>query len=127
MARWTRHRSLWRPHVHHLSRVLAAVDFSKPARDAFDYALAVSRHHGAELIAIQAVATDETFARHARARLTLADKLRLRAEQAGIEISVRVQTGDPAEIILLHARSLRPDVIVMGTHQRRGLARLRIG
>ena len=37
---------------------LAAIDFSKPARDAFDYALALSRHHGAELIAIQAVPPD---------------------------------------------------------------------
>jgi nucleotide-binding universal stress UspA family protein len=117
----------WRQHVNHLSRILAAVDFSKPARDAFDYALALSQLHGAELIAIQAVPTNETFAQHARARLTLAAKLRHQAEQAGIALSVRVQTGDPAEIILLHARSLRPDVIVVGTHQRRGLDRLRLG
>ncbi len=111
----------------HLSRVLAAIDFSKPARDAFDYALELSRHHGAELIAVQAVPTDETFARHAGARLTLAEKLRHSARQAGIEFSLRVQTGDPAEIVLLHARSLGPDVIVVGTHQRRGLERLRAG
>jgi len=113
--------------VNHLSRVLAAIDFSKPARDAFDYALALSRQHGAELIAIQAVPTDETFARHGRARLTLAEKLRHKAEQAGIAFSARVQTGDPAKIILLHARSLRPDLIVAGTHQRRGLERFRTG
>jgi len=41
--------------VNHISRVLAAVDLSQPAREAFEYALALSRRHGAELIAIQAV------------------------------------------------------------------------
>lgn len=111
----------------HLSRVLVAIDFSRPARRAFDYALELSRHRGAELIAVQAVPTNETFARHAGARVTLAEKLRARADKAGVEFSLRVQTGDPAEIVLLHARSLRPDVIVLGTHQRRGLDRLRAG
>ena len=41
--------------VKHFSRVLAAVDFSKPARGAFDYALALSKQHGAELVVVQAV------------------------------------------------------------------------
>lgn len=111
----------------HLSRVLVAIDFSKPAQDAFACALALSRRHEAELIAVQAVPTHETFARHGRARLTLAEKLRAAANAAGISFSVRVQTGDPADIILLHARSLRPDLIVAGTHQRRGVARFRAG
>jgi nucleotide-binding universal stress UspA family protein len=113
--------------VKQISRVLAAIDFSKPARDAFDYALALSRRHGAELVAVQAVPTTEPFARHGRARLALAEKLWHSAEQAGVGFSIRVQSGDPAEIVLLHARSLRPDVIVVGTHQRRGRARLRAG
>jgi nucleotide-binding universal stress UspA family protein len=113
--------------VHRITRVVAAVDFSKPAREAFEYALALSRHHGAELIAIQAVPKTETFAHHGRARLTLTERLRHRAEQSGVAFSSRVQSGDPAEIVLLHARVLRPDVIVAGTHQRRGVARLRTG
>ena len=113
--------------MNHLSRVLVAIDFSKPARHAFDYALELSRHHGAELIAVQAVPTDDTFARHAGARLTLAETLRQRTDQAGVKFSFRVQTGEPAEIVLLHARSLCPGVIVAGTHQRRGLERVRVG
>jgi nucleotide-binding universal stress UspA family protein len=113
--------------VNQLSRVLAAIDFSKPARSAFEYALALSKHHGAELVVVQAVPPDQPFGWHARDRQALTAKLRQRAEQSNVEFTDRVQTGDPAEIILLHARSLRPDVIVLGTHQRRAIDRLRMG
>ena len=113
--------------MNQLSRVFAAIDFSKPARSAFEYALALSKHHGAELVVVQAVPPDQPFGWHARDRRALTAKLRQRAEQSNVEFTDRVQTGDPAEIILLHARSLRPDVIVLGTHQRRGIDRLRMG
>lgn len=113
--------------MNHISRVLVAIDFSTPARNAFDHALALSRHHDAELIAVQAVPNHHTFRRDARARVALHAKLRQQAQQANVDLSVRVQSGNPAEIVLLHARSLRPDLIVMGTHQRRGLERFRVG
>ena len=44
------------------SRVLAAVDFSKPARGAFEYALALSKQHGAELAVVQAVPLNQALA-----------------------------------------------------------------
>jgi nucleotide-binding universal stress UspA family protein len=113
--------------VNHVSRVLAAVDFSKPARRAFEYALALSKHHRAELVVVQAVPRNQAFSWHARERLALTAKLRRRADQANVAFKDRVQQGDPAEIILLHARSLRPDVIVVGTHQRRGIERFGAG
>jgi nucleotide-binding universal stress UspA family protein len=109
------------------SRILAAVDFSKPARGAFEYALALSQEHGAELVVVHAVPLNQAFAWDAPERFALMAKLRLRARQAGVPFTDRVQQGDPAEIILLHARSLRPDVIVAGTHQRRGIERLGAG
>ena len=109
------------------SRILVAVDFSKPASDAFDHALALSKHHGAELVALQAVPADQPVSWHARARLTLGARLRQKAQRAHVAFAERVQRGDPAEIILLHARSLNPDAIVIGTHQRRGFDRLRHG
>ena len=113
--------------MNRLSRVLVAVDFSKPASDAFDSALALSAHHGAELVALQAIPTEQPVSWHARARLTLGASLREKAKRAGVALEERVQRGDPAEIILLHARSLQPDAIVIGTHQRRGFDRLRHG
>ena len=111
----------------HFSRVLAAIDFSDPARGAFDYALALSKQHRAELVVVQAVPQRQPFSSEARERLALTAELRHRAEQQDVQFTHRTQHGDPAEVILLHARSLRPDVIVVGTHQRSGLDRLRTG
>lgn len=111
----------------HFSRVLAAVDFSKPARGAFEYALDVSRSHRAELVVVHAVPLNQSLRWRARERVALIARLRQRAEEADVRFKVRVQQGDPAEIIVLHASSLRPDVIVLGTHQRSGIERFRIG
>ena len=110
-----------------LARILAAVDFSRPSRSAFDYALALARSHRAELVAVQAVPLDETFNRLGKERLALRADLRRLADAAQVAFAYRVQQGDPAEIVLLHALSIRPDVIVVGSHQRKGLTRLRIG
>lgn len=107
------------------SRVLVAVDRSSPARRAFDHALLLSQTHEAELVVVRAVPLDESFSWHAAERQASIDALRQRADEAGVPFEHRVQQGDPANVILLHARALNPDVIVAGTHQRRGLARLR--
>lgn len=107
-----------------LSRVLAAIDFSKPADGAFDYALALSERQRAELVVVHAVPPREPFDRRATERLELAS-LRERARRAGVEFRAEVGHGAPAETILLHARTLRPDVIVAAAPQRRGLGRLR--
>jgi nucleotide-binding universal stress UspA family protein len=109
------------------SRVLVAVDFSLPARGAFEYALALSKQHGAELVAVQAVPLNQAFGWHARERYALTAKLRRKADLAHVEFDDRIQQGDPAKIILLHARSLTPDIIVIGTHQRRGIDRFGMG
>lgn len=109
------------------SRVLAAVDFSKPARAAFEFALALGKRDGAELVVVHAVPLDESFNWHAAERHTLMETLRRQAAEAGVAFTDRVQHGDPADVVLLHAQSLRPDVIVAGTHQRRGLERFGTG
>ena len=110
-----------------LSRILAAVDFSEPARAAFDQALALARAHGAELTVVHAVPADQSFGSKARARIALIGKLRQRAEAADVALRVSVQHGDPTKVILLHARARQSDLIVLGTHQRTGLSRLRAG
>ena len=108
-----------------ISRVLAAIDFSTPARAAFEHALAISRRHGAQLIVVHAVPADHAVGWQSRERLALTETLQQKAAVADVDILHRMQQGDPAAVILLHARALEPDLIVLGTHQRRGLARLR--
>jgi nucleotide-binding universal stress UspA family protein len=113
--------------VKQLSRILAAVDFSEPARTAFTQALALARAHDAELTVVHAVPKDRPFRWRARERIALMAELRQTAEAAGVRFKRSVRHGDPAGVIVLHARARRPDVIVLGTHQRTGLDRLRAG
>jgi len=113
--------------VNPLTRVLTAVDFSEPARAAFDHALVLSRTHNAELTVVHAVPRDRSFESLAHERIAMIAALRQAAEAAGVRFEVSVQHGDPAGVILLHARARRPDVIVVGTHQRSGFDRFRLG
>jgi nucleotide-binding universal stress UspA family protein len=110
-----------------LHRVLAGVDFSEPARAAFDRALALSRMHDAELTVVHAVPTDRRFNWHARERIALIGSLRRAAQAAGVRFKVSVQHGDPAGVILLHANARRADLIVLGTSERTTLDRFRFG
>ena len=110
-----------------LQRVLVAVDFSDLARAAFDHALALSRMHDAELLVVHAVPTDRAFNWDARERAGLIASLRRAAREAGVGLKVSVQHGDPAGVILLHARSRRPGLIVLGSSRRTGLDRFRFG
>jgi len=119
--------SLWSIDVNRPSRILAAVDFSVAGRAAFDQALALSRSRRAELMVVHAVPANQPFRSRARERMRLIASLREMADASGVRFSVSVQQGDPAGVILLHAQSRRPDLIVVGTHQRTGLDRLRTG
>ena len=117
----------WSSHMNRLSRILSAVDFSESARAAYDHALVLSRTHNAELTVVHAVPQEQRFGRHARERLAMIEALRQAAETAGVRFKVSVQHGDPAGVILLHARSRRPDLIVLGTNQRSSFERFRLG
>ena len=110
-----------------LHRVLAAVDFSEPARAAFDHALALSRLHDAELLVVHAVPTDRAFRWDGRERIALIGSLRHAAQAAGVRFRVSVQHGDAAGVILLHAKSRQVDLIVLGSSTRSGLDRFRFG
>lgn len=110
-----------------LHRVLAAVDYSAPARAAFDHALALSRAHGAELTVVHAVPTDWPFNWQASERRDLMAALRAAAEAAGVRVKISVQSGDPARVILLHAKARAADLVVLGSSERTGFDRFRFG
>jgi len=110
-----------------LSGILCAVDFSRPARTAFARALALSREHNAELTVVQAVPVTESFNLRGRARMTHIAALRQAAETEGVSLRVSVQHGDPAGVIVLHANARPFDLVIVGTHQRVGMGRLREG
>ena len=86
------------------SRILCAVDFSRPAQAAFEHALVLSRELNAELTAVHAVPVSEGFNWHARERIAKTEALRRAADAAGVRVRVTEQHGDPAGVILLHAK-----------------------
>ena len=106
-------------------RILCAVDASPPAAAAFEQALAMSARRGAQLVIVHAVSKDRAYSGGAVERVAALAALRERAEALNIPVMVRVQQGDTAGVILLHARAQAPDVIVLGSHEPAGLARLR--
>ena len=50
-----------------------------------------------------------------------------RANKAGVRATAVTVTGDPSAQIVRTARSTRADLIVMGTHGRRGLSKFLLG
>jgi nucleotide-binding universal stress UspA family protein len=108
-------------------RIVCAVDASPRAVAAFEQALSMSARRGAQLVLVHAVSKDERYSWGAVERVAALADLRRRAEALNVPVRVRVQQGDTAAIILLHARAHAADLIVLGAHEPAGLSRLRFG
>ena len=106
-------------------RILCAVDASPPAAAAFEQALAMSARRAAQLVIVHAVSKDTAYSWGAVERVAALATLRERAEALNVPVRVRVQQGDTAGVILLHARAQAPDLIVLGSYEPVGFARFR--
>jgi nucleotide-binding universal stress UspA family protein len=107
---------------------MVAVGFAETKDRVFDHALALSRSHGAALTVVHGVPAGQPFNWDGALRSSRIGALRRAAAAAGVAIDVSVQQGDPAGVILLHARARRPDLIVVGmSGQQSTLDRLRRG
>lgn len=120
--------------------ILTATDFSETATKAVSLASDLSRRFGAHLHVLHAVILleDHHLETHRRNQL---DELLSSTDAArrkeleesyeaehGIDITPHVVRGiAPAEVIVETAASLGSDLIVMGTHGRRGLSHLLLG
>ena len=58
---------------------------------------------------------------------TTVDEAAVRLRAAGLEVTAKVASGDPAHEILRAAAEVDADLVVMGTHGRTGLTRLLLG
>jgi nucleotide-binding universal stress UspA family protein len=125
-------------------RILAPIDGSEAAQRAFTFALALARDVDAELIPLfvidvpimiyQAPGFDPSIVRDALQKegeqlKTEAQALTQRDNVRGTPRVVESDEpgGDVAERILEEARAAACDLIVMGTHGRRGVKRLVLG
>lgn len=127
-----------------LDAILHPTDFSASARHAFAYAVQVARHHGADLHMLN-VAPNKgedpvRFAYQVEAGDESAFKeMHDRADAKMVEIIEQIDTEDitikrvhtrgiaPGPEILTYADDQEIDLVVMGTHGRRGIKRLVLG
>ena len=116
-----------------VSRLLVPIDFSECALNAVEYAAWMAGQHHASvmlLYVLEPVSYGLDFTlMHAGvredARTRAVDRLRALTDAlnaAGISAEAQVRGGVPADSVLDSARTLPADLIVMGTHGRRGIS-----
>jgi nucleotide-binding universal stress UspA family protein len=115
--------------------ILHPTDFSRQSAGALHLACALARDHRAHLVILH-VATEPvlTFGEAGfpppidDCKDVLMDQLQsLEVKSSEVRLSHRVEEGEPGEEIVRVAALCGADLIVMGTHGRRGLARLLMG
>jgi len=120
-----------RANVALFQRILHPTDFSSASLAAFERAIELAEHHGADLLLLHVV--DDPFLvetsglkRDAATRIErqlheLRQRCRCGCEALAIEI------GPPAETIVWYAWQQKCDLIVMGTHGRTGMTHAYLG
>lgn len=116
-----------------IQHILAALDFSSPSLDAAEYAIQLANHFGAKMTLLHVVEPMYYSAElepkwqklvHWRTQL---DELAGLISSFGLAADTLLRGGVPADSIIAAAKGQSCDLIVMGTHGRRGWSRLRFG
>jgi len=121
-----------------IRRILYASDFSRASKAAFARACALARANRAELTLVHVCSRAIPYVQEAALRDQLRAAMRAEARKqlealvakartASVRANALLLDGWPAEGILRAARSRRPDLVVIGTHGRTGLARAFLG
>ncbi len=119
----------------HIETILHPTDLSDSAEQALHLAHSLARDHGARLILLNVVSppipTSEVYIPDGELPALVARQCRHLAEIASLIRDVPVEThvvqGQPAAAITSVADKCQADLIVMGTHGRRGLSRMVLG
>lgn len=122
-------------------KILCPVDFSESSDRALDYALALGKRHGGHVAVMHVLPTVlagpdvypyltepvlATSEARERAYRRLGEFVH-RALADGIGADVILEDGDVVEEVLRKTKRLEADLVVMGTHGRRGFQRLLLG
>lgn len=120
--------------------VLCPLDFSEFSRRAFQYAAGIARHFQARLflehtvhipaamfLEGEALSVQETFEASRYQAGTEIQRLVQQVQGELPEVSVLIQEGDVRDRILQTIAEQKIDLVVMGTHGRRGFNRLVLG
>lgn len=120
--------------------VLVATDFSETSAAALEYAVELAGKLGAKVHVVHAfelplvgfpdgnvTITAEMASRIISAAETALAEISKKYASRDVELQTRLEQADPREGILTAAEKVGADLIVMGTHGRRGIARALIG
>jgi len=119
--------------------ILCPIDFSPPSRTALRAAVAMARHFNASLTVLfvqdpllvaagKASYGGRRFVNRTRAELARFVKRAIPAKPEGRpDIALLVSDGSPADEILRHAKRIRPDLLVMGSHGLSGIRKVFFG
>jgi nucleotide-binding universal stress UspA family protein len=125
-----------------IRRLLYATDFSAASRRAFTTAVTIAKSAGARMTIVHviapvmpavpqqyldAVTLDQLEKRAQQWSTRELNKLAARARVAGIRATTALRIGDPVGQIIRTARTEGADLIVVGTHGRRGLPKFFLG
>ena len=119
-------------------QILVPIDFDRTSTDALEYAVELAAKLGAHVTVLHVLQappydpqvpedsaqTDGSLVMEAKRNLSAAVR---RARRHGSTISELLRQGLPWEEIQLASVDIGADLIVMGTHGRRGIARLLLG
>ena len=118
--------------------ILAPVDFSSPSLDSLEYAIQLANGLGAKVTLVhvlepvyydldRGLGSIEHEARKRHHWTKQLTELRDLVKAFGLPAEFEISGGIPSDSILSCALRVGCDLIVMGTHGRRGLSRLRFG
>jgi nucleotide-binding universal stress UspA family protein len=116
--------------------ILVPLDFGEASKKALDTALELASSLNADVVALHI--TRSPVVGHGELPASLLERLRDEAhtvaERELNELVTRIanlktilRTGDPENVILSAIDDLRPSLVIMGTHGRRGIRRLLLG
>jgi nucleotide-binding universal stress UspA family protein len=123
-------------------RIMVASDLSKVSRGAFNTAIEFAASRGAELFIVHVIApisplVPEQFIQPGILETIEADarrwaerqlqRLAAAARKSDIRVKALLLSGDPADQIIRAARAHHTDLIVVGTHGRRGFSKMMLG
>ena len=120
--------------------ILVPVDFTETSDRALDYAVAMAARFEASVVALHAyeipvygfpdgalVASGEVATRISDAAQKALDRLVEARQNKGVKLSALLRTGVAYDLANTVADEIDADLIVIGTHGRRGLARALLG
>jgi len=123
-------------------RIMVASDLLTVSRGAFNTAIEFAKSRGAELVLVHVIApisplVPEQFIQPGILEIIELDarkwaekqlaRLAAAAGKSGVRVKVLLLSGEPADQIIRAARTQRADLIVVGTHGRRGFSQVMLG